>query len=512
MVIQTRSIQAQVPAAVKGKACPQVVARERTFRIVLFCIAGLAALALAAHFAVLLWAQYGFTSVESIVALHANMLTHGDGIYYSLNGYPFTVSPYGPIFYCASALLHDLGLPSYQASRIISFAALLLVFVLCWRALGLLTGSVYAQAAGVLIAASTSNLLFWGTVGQVDTLGVCFSIGAFAAFLNFRGHGSSRSLALSGTLAVLAVFTKQTFLSAPVAIALSLLFEDRKRALQWIGGVVGVSAGVALALNAYTSGLYFQDAIWANINPFSAHKLQQHVRYLILTGAGVILTAAVSLRQMTPHLAPLHLYAALSTCVWLATAPKIGSDLNYQIEMMLVLSLCAACTLHQVDFFAKVFSGSRAWATLLQIPLLLHVAVNLFLTGRIIAERAILEPLKKQEAEALRPFVDRSGRLLSVHYDSLVHYRGRIEVEPFIYTLLVRAGRSDPAPLLGDLRARRFKTIIWAENLFVDPPAVQDPDAPHLLPDQVAAIRQNYHLVKHIEGVQDLYVYEPNAD
>jgi hypothetical protein len=50
---------------------------------------------LAANLVVLLWAEHEFTPAESIVALHSNMLASGDGIYYDLNRYPYTVSLYG---------------------------------------------------------------------------------------------------------------------------------------------------------------------------------------------------------------------------------------------------------------------------------------------------------------------------------------------------------------------------------------------------------------------------------
>jgi len=130
----------------------------------------------------------------------------------------------------------------------------------------------------------------------------------------------------------------------------------------------------------------------------------------------------------------------------------------------------------------------------------------------VLAERALLESVRAQETAALKPFVDRPGRLLSVHFDSLVHYRGRIEVEPLIYSLLVEAGRIDPGPVLRDLSARQFDTILLAENLFEPQPAVQDPELAHLPAAQLDAIRRNYRVVQHAEGPYGVYVYEPRRD
>ena len=368
----------------------------------------------------------------------------------------------------------------------------------------------------MILAASTSNVLFWGTTGQVDLLACCFSLAAFTAFLKFREQGGGGALALAGVLVILAVFTKQTFVAAGAAIGLTLLREDRKRAAVWITSVGLAGGAIAFGLNAATHGGFFEDAIFANINPFAWFKLQQHAQYLILAGGGLILTAAMGAWHASRRTQPLYIYAALTTAIWLATAPKIGSDLNYQIEMMLVLCMCAGSALDQLDFFPSLFTARRSWVTLLQMPLLLHVALGVLLTARVVAERALFEPFKRQETMALRPYVERPGRLLSVQCDSLVQYRGRIEVEPLIYSLLVRAGLTDPAPLLRDLEARQFATVILAQNLFA-PASSADTSALDMeqgtLPDaQLSAIRNNYRLIRHVDGPNSVYIYEPRRD
>ncbi len=485
--------------------------RRRNCGKALCCIAAFVALGLIGHLIVLLWAQHDFTPVEALVVLHSNMLVHGEGLYWGVNRYPFTISAYGPIFYAASGFLHNLGVPAYQSARILSYAALLASLWLCWRALGYLTSNTFARITAVILAASTSNILFWGTTGQVDMLACCFSLAAFTAFLKFREQRDQRALVLAGIFVILAIFTKQTFLAAGAAIGVTLLWEDRKHALPWIAGVAIAGGGIAFTLNAVTHGGFFADAIFANINPFALFKLQQHVQYLLMTGTGIVVTALAGAIRPSHRALPLYIYAAFSTCIWLLTASKIGSDLNYQMEMMLVLAMCAAYALDQLDFFPNLFTARQTWVTVLQLPLLLHIAINMLLSTRIIAERALFEPAKRQETMALKPFVDHPGRLLSVHYDSLVHNRGRIEVEPLIYNLLVRAGLTDPTTVLNDLEARQFATVILGQNLFEPPPAIEDLEFGRLPNLQEDAIRKHYHLVKHVDGLNNVYIYEPRS-
>ncbi len=483
--------------------------RERVCARTLRWIAAAVALGLAGHLVVLLWAQHDFTPVEALVALHSNMFAEGEGLYWGVNRHPYTISPYGPIFYAVSGWLQHCGVPAYQSGRVLSFAALLASLYFCWRILGHLTGNRFARISGVILAASTANVLFWGTVGQTDLLACCFSLAAFDAYLRSRGGGEAKHLVLSGFLVVLAVFTKQTFLAAGGAVAIGLLWEDRKRAAWWIPAMTAVGAGIAFALNAVTHGGYFEDAVWANINPFAWYKLTQHIQYLILSGAGVIVTALAGAWRMSRRTAPLYIYAGLATGIWLATAPKIGSDLNYQVEMSVALAMCAAVGLDRLEFFSVLFSARRQWITLLQIPLLLHVGLNLLLTARVVAERALMEPYKRAETETLRPFVERPGRLFSTHYDSLVRYRGRIEVEPLIYGLLVRAGVTDPAPVTRDFTTRQFATVILAENVFAPGQGDEDAEMAHLPDPLIEAIRNNYKVVRQVDGPNTVYIYEP---
>lgn len=324
-----------------------------------------------------------------------------------------------------------------------------------------------------------------------------------------------RPLIASGLLVVLAVFTKQTALAAGVAIALGLLIEDRRRSVWWILGTGAAGVTAALALNAATSGHYFDDAIRANLNPFSTEKLLQHLQFFVLTSGGVLVVAAVGIRSRIGRLAPLYLYTALALGVWLATAPKTGSDLNYQIEGTLLLALCAACTLDRLHFFEKFIAGDRAWATLLQIPLLLHVVLNAVLITWNVTGRILLEPLKRAETAALRPYLEpRRGPVLSVALDPLLHWRGRMEVEALIYKLLVEGGVADPGPVREDLAARRFATVILYEDVFSRNASWKNAEVPSLPATQLDEIRRNYRLVQHVPGpyLEGDYVYEPRRD
>jgi len=484
-------------------------------RVVALVFGAAAALAIVAHLVVSLWAQHEFTQVESIVAMHSNALAEGEGLYYDLNSYPFTVSPYGPVFYSLSALLQKAGAPLLAAGRVLSFIALLASLWILWRGLGCMIEDRRVVWAGVLLAACNANLLFWAATGQTDMLACCFSLWAFTEFLAWRKERANWRLVTAGLFVALAIFTKQTMLAAGAAIAISLFIEDRKRGIQWIAALAAAGAAVALILNWATAGHYFDNAIRANLNPFAAAKLWSQASYLLLANAGLLLIAVLGIRDGLRRYAPLYLYTALTGGVWLLTASKIGSDLNYQVEFSLALTMCAACSLGSLHFFRELLERRHSWVTLLQLPLLVFIVLNLALTANSIAGRVALEPVKQTEANALRPYLDsNAGRLLTTHLGPLVQTRRRMEVEPLIYTLLVGAGMTDPEPVRGDLSAGRFETVILYEDIFAPEPAWKNAEVPSLPAAHLEEMRKNYRLVRRIPGpmLDGVYVYEPLRD
>jgi hypothetical protein len=130
----------------------------------------------------------------------------------------------------------------------------------------------------------------------------------------------------------------------------------------------------------------------------------------------------------------LYIYLALASAVFALTAGKIGADLNYQVELLLALGLCAGWTLDRIGFFPRLFRGDRGTATLLQLPLMLYVVVNVGITTKTLASRIALEPVRRQECSDLRPFIETArGPVISMQVDPLLHALGRVDIEGELY-------------------------------------------------------------------------------
>ncbi|HYL39427.1 MAG TPA: hypothetical protein VEV17_26155 [Bryobacteraceae bacterium] len=496
--------------ALDESAIPQVRSRSEVLvRRGLIGLSVIAGLGVLCHLVLMLWAQNEFTQPESIVAAQSTMLARDGTLYYDLKHYPYTVCAYMPLFYSLQAALIKTGVAALTAGRILSFGALGGIFLIAWRLVLLYTNDRYCAWTATLLCASTSILLNWGTDGQVDTLALFFAVAAFYFYSRYAIRGE-RTLALACGFALAALFTKQTMLACPAAIFLSLLFERPKAALRFAAGVGGVGLSAILLLNLAMHGRFLTNVVFANLFPLAAEKLSPHVRYMLIASGQLIVIALAGARRVLRGRGKTALiYLALSFSVLAATAPKIGSDSNYQIEPTFVLILCSCLALHALDFFPLIFRSSKVWITLLQAPVLLHLVLNSRISVPSMLARYAKEKQFRAQVAALRPYFSGGGRVLSAETNALLRLRGRIEVEPLVYKILVRAGRIDPELVRRDIARESFSTIVLYQDL--TRPAPVDIEIPSLPEAQMDEIRRHYRLVKHIPGPYQAgaYVYEP---
>lgn len=488
---------------------------ERRFRQILSGFALVAGILILGYLAILVWAQNSFTGGECVVAAHSSMLAHDGTLYYDFHHPPYTVAPYTPLFYLLDASLQKIGLPLYASGRVLSFAAALGIVALSWYLALLYTGDRLTAGLCALLCASSSLLFIWGTVGQVDVLALFWSLAAFYLYSRYAILGE-KTLLWATLCALLAFFTKQTMLACPAAIFLHLLFTRRiLTALKFGLGCLAAAALVVFPLDAALHGRFLADTVFGNINPFALSKFVAQIRFAALVAGPLILVAALGAKKAIAKkgirkigAAP-FLYLALAALVFLGSAARIGSDLNYQLEFTILLILCASLSLHALDFFPLTFSRTRTWVTLLQLPLGVFLVVNYRTSGTALLMRYIGEQQNRVEVAAVAGVLA-AGPVLSADYNAVVRLRGRLDCEMAFYNLSVSVGAVDPEPLRRDIAASRFSTIILAEDVRTDHPPL-DIEISTLPAAQLTEIRKHYLLVKHIPApvLDGIYVYQP---
>jgi len=255
--------------------------------------------------------------------------------------------------------------------------------------------------------------------------------------------------------------------------------------------------------------------VLANMNPFAWSKLGNQLRFFgSVSGCLALVTAAGFSKLRRGAGVAICIYVACVTLVFFATAPKIGSDTNYQIELTAVLAIAACVGLHELDFFPLLFEGSKKWVTLLLLPVAVHAAVGYRATANVVLLRWAVESEWRELETKLRPYVPaRGGLVLGGDYNSMVQLRQRLDIEPLIYYLLVRAHQVDPEPVRRDLERGAFSVVLLGQDVFA-PQAEMNLEIGTLPEAQLDAIRRYYRMEAHFDGplVGGVYVYLPKKE
>jgi len=483
---------------------------DRVIRIVMFAGSVVAGIALVCYLGLIVWAHNEASQPESIVAAESIGLAHDGTLYRDLRQYPYTISAYTPVFYCLEAALSRAGVPVLQAGRLISFAAMLGIIWLCGQLVLLFTHDrQYAWMASLLVG-STALISVWGTTAQVDTLALFWTIAAFVQFSRYYVRGES-TVVWAALLAIAGFFTKQTMIACPAAIFVLLWFRNRKVACVFAGCFSAGVAIVGVLVNVALGGRFLENTVFANLNPLSMSKLLQHLQVMAAGWGALLIIILLGVnRALKGQVTAVFTYLAFALTLLFATAPKVGSDSNYQLESIVLAAVCACVCLHAMEFFPLLRMGSKHWITLLPIPLGIHMLINFRMTEANLVERAARELAFRSQITALRPHFDETRRVISADVNAALQLGGRIEVDPFIYRLLVRGGVVDPEPLRRDLANGAFGTVLLYEDVSSSKGEV-NAEIPSLPTLQISEVRQHYTLVVHVPGpyLDGVYVYKP---
>ena len=345
---------------------------------------------------------------------------------------PYTISNYPPLFVAMLAPLVKLFGPAFWAGRVIS--------ILCSLATGVFLSLIVCSYSRDRVAAAVTAMLFWSfpyvaswsALLRIDLLALACSTAGL--FLLARWPEARWSFLASAGCLVGAVLTRQSYaLAAPAAAFIWLWAQDRRRALSYAGLAGGSCLILLVALNVLTRGGLFYNIVTANVNEFGAERLEWNLRRLcdatrvLLILGGLVLALAPRRFPLWALLAPYLVGAALASL----TVGKIGSNVNYFLELCAALSLVAGALL--------VWSRPRPW---LHVLLLVLMALQ---TGRLMQttfkDNVVSLTERRNSANELRALerivADADGAILADEYMGMITLQGRpLFVQPFEVTQL----------------------------------------------------------------------------
>ena len=468
-------------------------------KIILLMFLSLAVLIFLIHTLMALSHRYPLDYGEAPLVDQAMRLAAGQSIYRpDLSSPPYTISNYPPLYPLSMLPFVKLLGPNFWAGRAISLLSTL--------ASGVFLALIVYTHSSDRLAAVVTGLLFlaipyvvgWSSLARVDMFALALSTAGL--YVVTRWPTTWRGLVVSALLLVAAIYTRQSYaLAAPLAAFVWLWTQGRQQALrrslpraETRGSgqalrlavlVGGISLLLFLALNALTRGGFFYNVVTANVNEFDVERVQRHWRDLREVASILLFIGGVSL-----FLAPrrvkiwsLLIPYLIGACLSAVTIGKIGSNVNYLLELSAALILAAGALL--------AWSRERPW---LRVLMLILLALQVGQLMKATLERPVesikwrLHPAKElKDLEWIVQTAD--GPVLADEFMGLLTLQNRsLYIQPFEVTQLANAGLWDQTDLLASIRNQEFPIILV--HHFMGWPVYKE----RWTPEMLSAITENY--------------------
>lgn len=328
-------------------------------------------------------------------------LAKGETIYKDVNTPPFFLANYPPVYEYTVSFFISPQKPSFFPGRLLSYLSQMAVLLIT----GLIIYHRTRKAILALIGAGSITLTcsawMWSAFHRVDMLGLFFNTLGVWLFLTKRGNKKYWSIPFF----LLAGYTKQVFIAAPLACALCLYRERPRKG--WIYFSLYGSAGILIYLLAclFTEGHFFHHTLYYNFTPLSYKRVvDMSLRPLGKAfGLWLIILTSLILKKRRGELSWdfLSLYGLLAYGLVVLTAGKIGSSWNYFLELGVVMALLLGDAL-----FHLLSLPQKKWPALIGVLLLAQLAYSfptLLEKDRRIWDKArAMEPHKRKLLEIIR--------------------------------------------------------------------------------------------------------------
>jgi hypothetical protein len=482
----------------------------RPRRLLGLCLATLAALYLIEllyHGVLSAVYPYDLNYGEGYILNDALRLWRGEPVWTDITQFPMVRSAYPPLYLLVTALVAPAS-PSFLGPRLVSLAATLAIgAMLVWHARRVASGWLPAVAAGGLWVGSTF-VYQWAPLARVDMLGLALSLAAVLVVDPRPGEGttgeaSAQRFGLAALLCCLALFTKQTFLAAPIAIVLFLALRRDARAI-WLGaGVAGVVGGVTLALNAVTDGQYAQHVLFGNsVNPYRIDRTAEMLGLFFSLNpvAAVAGGWAVVLHWSRGRASAVGVYVPLAMAT-LLTAGNISSDVNYFLEPTVALALALPLAWQAASGLGVRWVTAAVGLAVVQLVFLAHFP-NAFMVhhppGPAKGSTPVAEDVRI--GDRVEDIVRAGGQNALVELAGFAVLGGApVWIQPVDLQAEQRRGRWTPDLLNASIREHRWPVVVLTYKF--------------LPPESLALLEQEYQQTDGLASPTGLsyFVYRPRT-
>ncbi len=440
---------------------------------------------------------YQISYGEGFILNQAVIISQGQSIYQDIANYPYLVGNYPPVYPFLCALFVKIFGVSFAPGRFISFIAVILsgflIYIILKENRRSQKGSFKESTViSALFFLASPYIFYVYPLYRVDALALLFSLAGLYFVFKFENR---KSVYFSIPFFILALYTKQSFIAAPIASLIYLTFKNIKKGFIYFIFLSLVYVSIFLLLNNLTGGQYYLHNFTYNANAFSilfairmcVSALQIHA--ILFTFAFAYIIHTIIRKKLS-----LFAIYLIITALMAISIGKIGSGINYFGELVACSCIILGIFLNETEFTNKESKNILiVTGLLLQLILFAHMP---YLTGHTPTNTDI-----KNAEKISVEIINTPGSILSEDGGLLVVNRRQILFQPFVFTQLARQNLWDQGKFVADITEKRFSLIILTFNINYEI------DKERLTEEMAEAIRRSYYSE---EKIGDYYIYRPS--
>ncbi|MBI5303964.1 MAG: glycosyltransferase family 39 protein [Chloroflexi bacterium] len=401
---------------------------------------------------------------EGIVLWFAQEIARGHSIYKSLDAFPYASSNYPPVAMALAAALMPILGDGYAGGRLLNVASAVIVAALIFRIVRVETRDARAASLAACFFLGAPYIFHWISLFRVDLIGLAF---AFAGvYFAWRFDRKTKLLFTDYCLLIscflLALYTKQSLVAAPVAAFLALFLRDKRAAIAFAIALGASGIAIYLAMDVATRGGFTAGLIDSNATVFLPEQLGELLKNFAFKFPVLILLAAWSwiARVRARQWGVLEWYALVAFGA-LALSGRVGAWENYFFEAIVIA--CVFGGLLMADSgLNHLPSAIRHLPFAIRYPLfaiLLLIQLALFWHDPRIAADLIARDLPANR-ELATLLARTNGTIISEDMGALATSGKPVAYYTFQYSSLARAGKWNQHFELDGLRAGAFPFVI----------------------------------------------------
>ena len=283
---------------------------------------------------------FDYDAGEGLILSRAWILAQGGNVYSPITEEPYFVMNYPPVFEGLVALLIKVFGPGHWIGRILSVMSALLAghFIS-----GIVRNTTQRALPGVfagLLFFGSCWLTTWSVLSRIDVFGLMCVLAGLMVMTRAMKTNKAILVIAGALLFSLALFTRQSYIAAPLACALTYMSSSRKtpeakrgHKLLFLSVMILFPAIIFAVLTWITNGEFYRHSVIYTMGDFDFGNFVRWMKEFInmhgvLVGISLVY-ALVCWRKKRHGMLVLFWWLALAVSL---TAGKEGSSINYFLE------------------------------------------------------------------------------------------------------------------------------------------------------------------------------------